>query len=279
MDHAERIEERPDASPAAKKKSGVADTTRFLIFLFLFTLLLRTFIIAPFVIPSRSMLPRMMIGDFLFVAKWPYGFSRYSLPFGIGSFDGRILAGEPERGDVVVFRYPGKDEDYVKRLIGLPGDRIRMRAGQLFLNGKQVPKVRIADYLMPITPNSPCRYVDPSRARVIEDGGGRFCAYSRFRETLPGGRSYEVLDEVPDGPGDDTGLYVVPAGHYFMMGDNRDDSADSRFPRDEGVGFLPADHLVGRALITFFSTDGSAEWIKPWTWFSAARWDRIGGTF
>jgi signal peptidase I len=142
-----------------------------------------------------------------------------------------------------------------------------------------VPKVRIADYLMPITSNSPCRYVDPSRARVIEQDGAKYCSFTRYRETLPGGRSFEVLDEVSDGPGDNTETYVVPAGHYFMMGDNRDDSADSRYPRPDGVGFLPADYLVGRALITFFSTDGSAEWLKPWTWVRAARFDRIGATY
>ncbi len=279
MDRADKTGMTLGPRPGVRKKDGIASLTRFLIFLFFFSLFLRTFIVAPFVIPSGSMLPRMMIGDFLFVAKWPYGISRFSIPFGLGSFDGRWFAGEPERGDIAVFRYPGRDDDYVKRLIGLPGDRIQMRGGQLFLNGKAVPKVRIADFLMPISANSPCRHVDPSRARVIEQEGRKYCSYVRYRETLPGGRSYEVLDEVSDGPGDDTGTYVVPPGHYFMLGDNRDDSADSRYPRDEGVGFLPADYLVGRALITFFSTDGSAEWLKPWTWFSAARWERIGETF
>ena len=280
MEQAEPIEAKPETIPAKKKKGGVGETTRFLLLLFVFAVVLRSFIVAPFVIPSSSMLPRMMIGDYLFVAKWPYGFSRYSLPFGLGSFDGRIIAGEPKRGDIAVFRYPGSDEDYVKRLIGLPGDTIRMRAGQLILNGKPVPKVRIADYLMPITPNSPCEHVAPALAREVEERGARFCAYPRFRETLPGGRSYEVLDQVGRGPGDDTGDYVVPEGHYFMMGDNRDNSADSRFsPEENGVGFLPADYLIGRALIVFFSTDGSAEWLKPWTWVSAARWDRIGRTY
>jgi signal peptidase I len=266
--------------PAARKRSGFGEIIRFLLLLFLFALLLRSFVVAPFVIPSGSMLPRMMIGDYLFVAKWPYGFSAHSMPFGIGGFEGRIFAADPARGDVVVFRYPGTDEDYVKRLVGLPGDTVQMRAGQLFLNGKAVPKVRIADYLMPKTPNSPCRYVSEEAALpAAVEGSETFCRYARYRETLPGGRSYEVLDQWRS-EGDDTPVFKVPEGHYFMMGDNRDDSADSRFGADrDGVGFLPADHLVGRALIVFFSTDGTAQWAKPWTWATAARWDRIGGAF
>ena len=165
-----------------------------------------------------------------------------------------------------------------------PGVIEAARRGQwevLLTNGKPVPKVRVADYLMPVTANSPCRYVVAERARVVSDeAGNRFCAYARHRETLPGGRSYDVLDQMPDGPADETPVFTVPKRHYFMMGDNRDDSLDSRFPRQmDGIGFLPAAHLIGRALITFFSTDGSAEWVKPWTWFSAARWERIGETF
>ncbi|HEX8443255.1 MAG TPA: signal peptidase I [Allosphingosinicella sp.] len=264
-----------------RKRGGLAETTRFLLFVFLAAVILRSFVVAPFVIPSGSMLPRMMIGDYLFVSKWPYGFSRHSMPFGLGSFTGRYLGARPERGDVAVFREPGgSEDDYVKRVIGLPGDTVQMRDGALYLNGQAVPKVRVADYLMPLTPNSPCRSVDPDADPTVEDQEGRrYCAYPRFRETLPGGRSYYVLDQV-DGVADNTPVFQVPAGHYFMMGDNRDDSMDSRFPRNmDGVGFLQEDYLIGEALVTFFSTDGSAEWLKPWTWFTAARSERIGETF
>jgi signal peptidase I len=261
------------------RKGGLGETTRFLLIVALVAVFLRTFVLAPFMIPSGSMLPELMIGDHLFVAKWSYGYSRHSMPFGVPAFDGRILAGEPERGDVVVFRHPVRDEVLVKRLIGLPGDRVQMRGGQLHLNDRPVPKLRIADWLMPVTANSPCRFLGRDRPAPVVEGGRRFCRYPRYRETLPGGRSYEVLDQY-EGGADDTGVYTVPEGHYFMMGDNRDDSADSRFALSRGgVGLLPADRLIGRTLIAFFSTDGSAEWLKPWTWFSAARWERVGRTF
>lgn len=269
------------AAARPRKKSGLGETTRFLLVLFVLALALRSFVVAPFVIPSGSMLPRMMIGDFLFVGKWSYGYSRFSLPIEIGGWQGRLFGDIPQRGDVAVFRFPGSEDDYVKRVIGLPGDRVQMRDGALWLNGEPVPRVRVADYLMPITANSPCRTVIPEARRVVRDeNGDLYCAFNRYRETLPGGRSYYVLDQVPDGPADDTPVFTVPAGHYFMMGDNRDDSQDSRFPRAVGgVGFLPRDYLIGEALITFFSTDGSAEWLKPWTWIGAARWERIGETF
>ncbi|HEY0625357.1 MAG TPA: signal peptidase I [Allosphingosinicella sp.] len=269
------------APPQEKKSEGLKETTRFLLFLFLGALILRSFIIAPFSIPSGSMLPRMMIGDYLFVAKWPYGYSRYSFPFGLGGFDGRIFENMPERGDVAVFRYPGNmDEDYVKRVVGLPGDLVEVRNGAVFINGEEVQRTRVADFLMPISENSPCRVVDPNIRRIVQgDEGEQLCAYPRFRETLPSRRSYYVLDQTT-GPGDTFPPTIVPEGHYFVMGDNRDDSFDSRFPvAVGGVSLLPAENLVGRALITFFSTDGSADYLKPWTWFSAARWNRIGKTY
>jgi len=252
---------------------------RFAVILFLIAYVLRALIVAPFNIPSPSMLPRLLSGDYLLVSKWPYGYSRFSFPFGLVSFDGRIWSAAPRRGDIVVFRFPGKNVDYVKRLIGLPGDQIQMRAGVLHINGEAVPKTRIADFLVPVTPNSPCPGDRPMVRQIAGADGKPICSYQRFRETLPGGRSYEVLDQGATAL-DNTPVYLVPEGHYFMMGDNRDDSADSRVPRAmDGVDMLPEENLIGRAMITFYSTDGSASWVKPWTWFTATRWDRIGGTY
>jgi signal peptidase I len=272
------------AAPPEKKRESWWETLRFFLLLFLFAVLIRSLIFAPFSIPSGSMLPNLMIGDYLFVAKWPYGYSRFSFPFGIASYQGRIFNGLPERGDIVVFRHPNTDDDWVKRVIGLPGDRIEVRGGAVFLNGQPIRRQRIADYAMPVSANSPCR--GRGDTREIAGPEGAVCAFPRYRETLPGGRSYEVLDQFSDGETDIYGPVVVPEGHLFVMGDNRDDSADSRVsadPRlaveDQGVGMLPIDHVLGRATIGFWSTDGSAEWVKPWTWFSAARWDRMGHTW
>ncbi len=271
-----------DAKPPAKKTESWWDTLRFFLLLFLAAVMLRSFVVAPFSIPSGSMLPSLVIGDHLFVAKWSYGYSRYAMPFGLGGFDGRVLGRLPARGDIVVFRYPGpEEEDYVKRVIGLPGDTIEVRRGIVILNGAPLPRQRLADFAMPISPNSPCRAVTREGARRIDaDDGTSVCAYARYRETLPDGRSYEVLDQTETGPGDNIAPVVVPDGQLFVMGDNRDDSLDSRFSvEDGGVGLLPVENLLGRALIAFWSTDGSAQWGKPWTWFSAARWDRMGETW
>ncbi|HEV2866531.1 MAG TPA: signal peptidase I, partial [Allosphingosinicella sp.] len=274
---------RAEAEPAPKpekKAESWWETLRFFLILFVAAVAIRSFLFAPFSIPSGSMLPNLMIGDYLFVSKWPYGYSRYSFPFGIASFGGRVAGGLPARGDIVVFRYPGgADEDFVKRVIGLPGDTIEVRGGVVILNGRPVARQRIADFAVPLTPNSPCRQGGATRL-VADAEGHRVCAYPRFRETLPGGRSYEVLDQVEGGEGDTRAPIVVPEGELFVMGDNRDDSLDSRFDVAEGgVGLLPVDNLLGRATIAFWSTDGSAQWLKPWTWFSAARWDRIGQTW
>jgi signal peptidase I len=267
-------------APEARKESWWS-TLRFLLVLFLAALALRTFIVAPFSIPSGSMLPRLYIGDYLFVSKWSYGFSRYSFPFGILNFQGRLLGGLPDRGDVVVFHYPGgRNEDLVKRVIGLPGDTIEVRNGVVILNGHPLARQRIADFTFPVTPNSPCRAPGGAAGRsIIGEQGETLCTMPRYRESLPDGTAYDVLDQLANSEADNFGAVTVPDGQLFVMGDNRDDSSDSRFPTAiGGVGMLPVDHLLGRVLICFWSTDGSAAWLKPWTWFSAARWSRIGGT-
>ena len=271
----------PEPEPAAppkkkeKKQESWGSTLRFLIILFAITVIVRSFVFAPFSIPSGSMLPNLMIGDYLFVTKWPYGWSRYSIPFGLGGFSGRIWGRLPDRGDIVVFRYPGQEnEDYVKRVIGLPGDRVAVRGGQVILNGQPIERRRIADYAMPVSANSPCRIVAEAPREDFRPNGSE-CRYPRYRETLPGGRSYEVLDQGRTIQ-DDHGEIVVPEGHLFVMGDNRDDSADSRVPQEAGgVGLLPVDNVLGEVFVAFWSTDGSAS-LAPWTWFSAARWSRIG---
>ena len=274
------------------KTSETRDFLWFLLKLVVFVTLLRSLVISPFNIPSESMQPRLLIGDYLLVSKWPYGYSRYSLPFGVPLFSGRIFSHMPERGDVVVFKAPpSQKQDYIKRVIGLPGEMIQVVNGVVQINGVPVRKVRVADLILPVTPNMRAaaaseNAISPCYAPEFEKPaptGGRACHYPQFRETLPNGKSYNVLDLQQGGEGtpDNTSVYMVPEGHLFLMGDNRDRSADSRFPAVEGggIGFVPVENLVGRAMISVFSTDGSANWFLPWTWFSAARWDRVGERF
>ena len=268
-------------SDQPQKKSGLLATLRPLALFAIAAWALRSLVIAPFSIPSGSMLPTMYIGDYLFVQKWPYGYSRYSFPFQVPSFEGRIFADAPERGDIVVFRPPGQEEsDYVKRVIGLPGDTIAIRGGVVRLNGRPLPRQSAGFAEIPISPNTPCRVVPGARPLVRSVAvGGSACLYPAYRETLPGGPSYLTIDQVDTPRFDEVAPTVVPAGHLFLMGDNRDDSLDSRFsPYEGGIGLVPLPNLVGRASARFWSTDGSAEWIKPWTWFIALRGDRIGGS-
>ncbi|HEY0624440.1 signal peptidase I [Sphingomonas sp.] len=271
-----------------KPRSEWRDTLSFLVKLAILVFVVRSFIFAPFSIPSGSMLPRLLVGDYLFITKWNYGYSKHSLPWSLPLIPGRIFAEDPTRGDVVVFKAPpGNDTDWIKRVIGLPGDTVQMRGGQLILNGQAIPKQRIADFVLPISPNFPVEGMGVQggcNPDFVEPGpnGTQLCRIPRFRETLPNGKSYEVLDEGYRSDADDTELFTVPAGHVFLMGDNRDDSADSRFPQPpegQGIRFVPMANLQGKAVVSFWSTDGGAQWLLPWTWFSAARWSRIGEGF
>jgi signal peptidase I len=257
---------------ARKKEESLA---WFVAKLFLLALVLRSFVFSPFAIPSESMLPRLMNGDYLLAAKWPYGYSRHSLPFGLPLIPGRLFAARPDRGDTVIFKHPAGKAAVIKRVVGLPGDTVALRGGTLIVNGKEVAKRRIADLTVPVSPNTACL---PGFERA-GPGGGRVCAYPRFRETLPGGRTYEVLD-LGTTEQDEFGPLTVPEGRLFLLGDNRDNSLDGRFPpaAGAGTGLVPEENLVGAAAIMIWSTDGSAEWLKPWTWFRALRPERIGGT-
>lgn len=279
----------PSHPVAAKKDESFL---AFLVKLVLLVVVFRSFVFSPFNIPSESMLPRLLEGDYLLAAKWPYGYTSNSLPFSLPLIPGRVFAHQPHRGDVAIFKAPADmSQDWIKRVIGLPGDTVQMIGGQLYLNGVPIPKVREPDFINPVTPNmiatakaegrDPC--VNPALHTRLSDGSDA-CRYPMFRETIPTGdgnatKSYDVLD-MGQMPQDDTPPYLVPEGDLFMMGDNRDNSTDSRFPVTQGgVGMLPQENLVGRATLMMWSTDGSANWFLPWTWFTAARWKRIGGTF
>ena len=259
------------------RQRPIGPRIRFYLLLALGAWLLRSLVVAPFSIPSGSMLPTMAIGDYLFVAKWPYGFSRYSFPFQFPPFEGRIATKLPRRGDVIVFKKPGEEIDWVKRVVGLPGDVIAVDGGRLVINGRMVARSGEGTIGVPVSPNSPCRVAPGATPDLVRAAGEVMCRYPLYREHLPDGRNWLVLDQVDDPRGDHFGPVRVPAGHVFLMGDNRDDSLDSRYsPGEGGLGPVPVDHLVGKATFAFWSTDGSARYWLPWTWFSALRSERIG---
>jgi signal peptidase I len=250
---------------ARKKTGGFGETVRTVVYAILIALVIRTFAYEPFNIPSGSMIPTLLEGDYLFVSKFSYGYSRYSLPWGLPLMSGRIFFTPPERGDVMVFKLPTDPQiDYIKRIIGLPGDRIQVIGGVLNINGTPVKLQHVADYV--------------PEGSTAQDSG-----IPEFIETLPNGVSHPILKRVPIGQPlaegfggldpNNTPVYVVPPDHYFAMGDNRDNSEDSRFL--SAVGYIPVENLVGRAEFLFFSTDGSASVFEVWKWPFATRYGRL----
>ena len=239
---------------AETKLGAIRETVRTVAYAVLFAVVVRTFLFEPFNIPSGSMIPTLLVGDYLFVSKYSYGYSRHSLPFSPPLFKGRIFESQPERGDVAVFKLPlDNATDYIKRIVGLPGDRIQVTSGILHINGKPVKRRRIHDY-----PG------DTSGQRIA----------LQYEKVLPGGKVHRIIETQGDrGQLDNTPVYTVPKGHYFAMGDNRDSSLDSRVL--DHVGFVPADNLVGRAEFLFYSTNGKARIWEIWKWPMTVRYSRL----
>lgn len=238
-----------------EQKETVGEVARTAMIAVLLALIVRTFLFEPFNIPSTSMVPNLLVGDYLFISKYKYGYSRYSFPFNIGGFEGRINASEPNQGDVVVFKLPTNTNiDYIKRVVGMPGDTLQMINGRLYINDEIVPREAIG---MKEYPKE-----NGMTEKVME-----------YIETLPSGTKHTIFEESDNAMLDNTEKYKVPEGHYFVMGDNRDNSQDSRVLSH--VGYVPFDNLEGRAEFLFFSTDGSARIFEFWKWPMAIRFERI----
>lgn len=237
-----------------KDEDGIWETIKVVLQALLLALVLRTLIVQPFVIPSGSMMGTLLIGDYLFVSKYSYGYSRYSLPLDLIPFEGRILEGKPKRGDIAVFRLPSDTStDYIKRVIGLPGDTVQVKDGVVYLNEEAIKREKVDDFTG--TYNQ-----------------GRDISIPRYRETLPSGKTYLTLDSNPHNISDNTVVFTVPEGEYFMMGDNRDNSQDSRY---SNVGTVPLENFVGRAEFLFFSVDNGASAWQFWKWPQDLRFNRL----
>lgn len=237
-----------------KNEPTLWETAKTIIYAVVIALFIRTVFAEPFSIPSGSMIPTLLVGDYLFVSKASYGYSKHSLPLSVPLIKGRIFYTEPKRGDVIVFKLPSDNRtDYIKRLIGLPGDRIQMKAGRLYINGEMVERTFVERF-------------------VQRDSTGAAVRYDKYTETLPNGVRHTILEMSDDMPYDNTSEFVVPEDHFFMMGDNRDNSMDSRVLK---IGFVPKVNLIGKAKFLFYSNDGTARWWEFWKWPMSVRWSRL----
>ena len=258
--------------PKPAQDSGVWESAKVILQALAIALVVRTFLFQPFNIPSGSLVPTLLVGDYLFVSKYSYGYSKHSIPFSPDIFSGRLFGSSPKRGDIAVFKLPRDGStDYIKRVIGLPGDKIQMIDGRLYVNGKLTPREEITPY-------------------VTSDAFGREGPVATYKETLPddkmapSGVAHRIIERDGDrGTLDNTRVFEVPDGNYFMMGDNRDNSTDSRVPMESGVGFVPFENFVGRAEIIFFSVKTvpgpAGEFTEPawkfWNWPWTVRWERL----
>ncbi len=249
---------------AKKSEGGIVETVKTIVWALVIAGVFRTLFFQPFWIPSGSMKDTLLIGDFLFVNKMAYGYSSHSCPFSACPISGRIFAREPERGDVVVFRHPTKNVDFIKRLIGLPGDKIQMVQGVLHINGEAVKLTDAGTFTEEKAPQGPQQLMPRCENDPVGIGGT--CLKARQTETLPNGVSHDILNISDNWVADDTPVFTVPEGQYFFMGDNRDNSEDSRFPAAAGgLGFVPAEYLIGRADRVMFSSAGKSLFYF-WTW-------------
>lgn len=236
-----------------EKEESFVDTIKTIVYAIFIAVVIRSLWFEPFKIPSGSMYPTLYVGDYLFVSKYTYGYSKHSFPFSLPLFEGRIWQDAPKRGDVVVFKNPQDNStDYIKRVIGLPGDLVKLENGRLYINGKQLERKNEQEF-------------------VIRNKFGGAERYNKYVEVLPEGKEHFILEVSDSEINDDFEEVKIPDGSYFMMGDNRDRSDDSRV----NVGFVPAENLVGKARFLFFSHNDEDAWYKPWTWPKKIRWSRL----